>query len=120
MNNAGGELSIETSGSNFIKLNNSCESQGNNIFSFLVAIPCVVLATIMTNPVENYGYHNITSTNMSNLPYEAHQEEIAQKNLIPTQIYQRKLFGMLKGKVIVSKEFFDPLPDEVIFSFYGK
>lgn len=43
--------------------------------------------------------------------------EIDQNEMQPI-VYQKKLFGILKDALVVSEDFFEPLPEDVVDSFY--
>ncbi len=46
-------------------------------------------------------------------------EPIAEIRPLPEQSNRKRPIGLAKGQLTIPKEFFDPLPDDVIQAFHG-
>ena len=47
-------------------------------------------------------------------------EPIAEIRPLPTQPTRKRPIGLAKGRLIIPKKFFDPLPDDVIQAFHAQ
>lgn len=53
-------------------------------------------------------------------PYEEIQNHANQLGEVSQKKASNRVFGDFKGKMVIKDGFFDPLPDEIIASFYGE
>ena len=47
-------------------------------------------------------------------------EPIAEIRALPSQSTRKRPIGLAKGQLTIPKEFFDPLPEDVIQAFHGQ
>jgi hypothetical protein len=120
-------ITLETQGTVQIRLDSVLQPpiDGNNR-KILVGISSLMMLATSSTILPN-NTHNIYPSNESAktiitpyLSYGEYQEQNKPHIMPLTQKNPRKLFGGLKGKIVMQDGFDNPLPDDVISSFYGE